>query len=69
MNSPEPMPANGRAFALAVLDAAAQAEAAERQLKEAVLTAARSGNVALIERVVARWLMQSASEVLKNGLD
>jgi hypothetical protein len=59
----------GIAFARAVLEAAAQAEAAERQLKEAVLTAARGGNVALIERVVARWITEPAAEVIKNGLD
>ena len=67
--SPVELGADGRAFARAVLEAAAQAEAAERELKEAVLAAARAGNSALVERLVGRWLMQSASEVLKNGLD
>ncbi len=57
------------AFARAVLNAATEAEAAERVLKESILTAARAGNSALIERVVARWLIEPASEVLKSGLD
>lgn len=60
---------HGAAYARAVIAAAAEAEAAEYHLKEAVLLAARAGDCGRVERIVARWLAEPAAEILKDGLD
>jgi hypothetical protein len=52
------------AFARAALELAAQVEADERRIKQAILDAARAGDMALVIGIVERWQNRPAAEVL-----
>jgi hypothetical protein len=56
------------ALARALLDTAAEVEAAEHQIKQEILTAARAGDCALIVEIVEKWLTEPPVEVLSNAL-
>lgn len=49
-----------------IIGVAAQVEQAERQLKELLLEAARSGDCRRIERIVRRWLISPPCDVLSG---
>ncbi len=58
---------NFPAYARALLNTAAEVEAAEMNIKQEVLTAARAGDVARVEWIVARWMVKPSMEVLADG--
>ncbi len=65
--TPAPSPAavaDTPAFARAVLDAATQVDAAETRIKDALLAAARSGDMNRVITIVERWQRLPAAEVL-----
>lgn len=55
------------AFARNLLNTAANVEAAEQSIKEAILTAARAGDTARVEHIVSRWLSKPSMEVLAES--
>jgi hypothetical protein len=57
-------PADGSAFARAVLGAAADVEAEEQRIKRAILDAAKAGDCSFIVTTVERWFDMPAAEVL-----
>ena len=54
-------------FARAALAAAAQVEADEHCIKEAILTAARAGDCARVIDIITKWMSMPAAEVLRPG--
>lgn len=61
--SPQPTPLGARA----ILDMAAEVEAAEIRIKQAVLEAARAGDAPRIVEIVTRWMSMPAAEVLAKS--
>jgi hypothetical protein len=64
-----PDPRSAVAFAKFVLAAAAETEAAETEIKQAILDAATAGDCARVIDIVTRWQRLPASEVLGDGLE
>lgn len=54
-------------LARSVLALAAQVEAAELDIKRAILAAARTGDSARVELIVSRWLTLPAAQVLSES--
>ena len=52
-------------FAKSVFDVAAEVEAAETNIKHAILAAAQAGDCARIRDIVQRWLSTPPTEVLR----
>jgi hypothetical protein len=52
----------------ALVDIAAEVEAAEHQIKQEILTAARAGDIARIVELVEGWLARPPVEVLSKAL-
>lgn len=55
------------AFARTLLNTATDVEAAELNIKQEVLTAARAGDTARVEWIVSRWMVKPSMEVLADG--
>lgn len=62
--SPITTTGNSAVFARAVLNAAAEVEAAETQIKDAVIAAAQAGDCDRVIDIVTRWQNMAACEVL-----
>lgn len=60
-NLPDSLPPS---FARTLLDLAAEAEGAERRLKEAVLAAAKAGDSARVAHIMESWLSRPAVDIL-----
>jgi hypothetical protein len=61
-------PRNAAALTSALLDIAAEVEAAELQIKQQVLAAARAGDCDRIVEIVEKWLVEPPVEVLSEAL-
>jgi hypothetical protein len=64
---PTEIPDGTPAFARAVLAAAAEVEAAENNIKSAMLDAAKAGDCARIIDIITRWTNGPATEVLAHA--
>jgi hypothetical protein len=62
--TPTPAPDPGARFDRTILDIAIQVEAAENNIKQAILSAAESGNTDAVLRIMRLWLARPATEVL-----
>lgn len=60
----QPSPTSPDLSAKAVLDIAAEVEAAEARIKQAILDAARAGDCAMVSAIMLRWVSLPAAEVL-----
>ena len=64
----DPVPSgSGSQFARSVLNIAAEVEAAENEIKNEILRAARVGDTAAVITIVTRWQTLPATEVLAEG--
>ena len=63
---PPPGGADPRQFAHTLLGIAAELDAAEAAIKEALLAAARGGDMARVITILERWQTRPATEVLKG---
>jgi hypothetical protein len=67
MNASPNITADCTMFARQVLDVAAQVEAAENNIKDALMAAARAGDTARVIEILTRWKSLPACEVLSRG--